>query len=102
MRPIHLVRLDKTRPAVILTREGVRPHMSRITVAPIATRVRGLATEIQVGEVNGLDHDSVINCDNIATVETADIGRLIGFLLPDHEAELTQALVAAFDLVASG
>ena len=59
MRPIHLVRLDKTRPAVILTREGVRPHMSRITVAPITTRVRGLATELHVGEVNGLDHDSV-------------------------------------------
>ena len=98
MRPIHLVRLDKTRPAVILTREIVRPHLSRVTVAPITSRVRGLTVEVPVGRSNGLDQDSVINCDNIVTVPTSAVGRQIGFLWSEQEPQLSAAVRAAFDL----
>lgn len=98
MRPIHLVRLDKTRPAVILTREIVRPHRSRVTVAPITSRVRGLTVEVPVGQSNGLDQDSVINCDNIVTVPTSAVGRQIGFLWSEQEPQLREAVRAAFDL----
>lgn len=100
MRPIHAVRLDKVRPAVILTREVVLPHVSRWTVAPVTTRVRGLSTEVAVGPRNGLDHDGVVNCDNVVTVHVDDVGRLLGYLLPDQEARLRAAVVAAFDLEA--
>ena len=98
MRPIHLVRLDKTRPAVILTREIVRPHLFRVTVAPITSRVRGLTVEVSVGRSNGLDQDSVINCDNIVTVPTSAVGRQIGFLWSEQEPRLSEAVRAAFDL----
>ena len=98
MRPIHLVRLDKTRPAVILTREIVRPHLSRVTVAPITSRVRGLTVEVFVGRSNGLDEDSVINCDNIVTVPTSAVGPQIGFLWSEQEPQLSAAVRAAFDL----
>ena len=54
MRSIHLARLDKTRPVLILTRELVRPYLSRVTVAPITGTVRGLSTELPVGRRNGL------------------------------------------------
>jgi mRNA interferase MazF len=64
---VHLVRLDKTRPALILTREIVRPHLTRVTVAFITSKIRGLTIEVLVGPSNGLDQDSVINCDNIVT-----------------------------------
>jgi mRNA interferase MazF len=69
-----------TRPALILTREIVRPYLSRVTVAPITSRVRGLTVEVLVGPSNGLDQESVINCDNIVTVPTSAVGRQIGFL----------------------
>ncbi|MGF2943663.1 type II toxin-antitoxin system toxin endoribonuclease MazF3, partial [Mycobacterium sp. Lab-001] len=46
MRPIHIAQLDKARPVLILTREVVRPHLTNVTVAPITTTVRGLATEV--------------------------------------------------------
>jgi mRNA interferase MazF len=98
VRPIHLVRLDKTRPAVILTREIVRPHLSRVTVAPITSRVRGLTVEVPVGRSNGLDQDSVINCDNIVTVPTSAVGRQIGFLWSEQEPRLSEAVRATFDL----
>ena len=98
MRPIHIVQLDKARPAVLLTRERVRSVASRVTVAPITTVIRGLSTEVDVGLANGLDSSSVISCDNIATVPTDMIGRHIGYLLADQELALTEAILLAFDL----
>jgi mRNA interferase MazF len=98
MRPIHLATLDKTRPVLILTRELVRPHLTRVTIAPITSTVRGLSTEVAVGLDNGLDHPSVVSCDNVVTIPTAALGRQIGRLLPEQEPILTAALHAAFDL----
>lgn len=98
MRPIHLARLEKTRPVLVLTRELVRPHLRRVTVAPITSTVRGLSSEVVVGLRNGLDHDSVVNLDNILTIPATDLGRQVGFLHPDQEHALTVAIAAAFDL----
>jgi mRNA interferase MazF len=82
-----------------LTREIVRPHLSRVTVAPITSRVRGLTVEVLVGPSNGLDQESVINCDNIVTVPTSAVGRQIGFLWSEQEPRLSEAVRNAFDLV---
>jgi mRNA interferase MazF len=98
VRPIHTAKLDKARPVVILTRELVRPHLARVTVAPITTTVRGLSTEVPVGAANGLDHAGVVSCDNIVTVPQSALGAQIGYLLPAQEAALTAAIHAAFDL----
>ena len=98
MRPIHTAELDKTRPVLVLTRELVRPHMARVTVAPITSTVRGLSTEVAVGGANGIETESVVSCDNIVTVPTRVIGPQIGHLLPAQERALTVAIHAAFDL----
>jgi mRNA interferase MazF len=98
VRPIHTAQLDKGRPVLILTRELVRPHMARVTVAPITTTARGLSTEVPVGAANGLDTDGVISCDNIVTVPASVLGPQIGVLLPHQEDALTTAIRAAFDL----
>ena len=98
MRPIHIAQLDKPRPVVVLTREAVRPHLSRVTVAPITTRIRGLSSEVLVGRANGIAEDSVISCDNILTVPASRLGRHIGYLLAGQEADLAAAIRAAFDL----
>jgi len=98
MRPLHVAQLDKARPVLILTRELVRPHLNRVTVAPITGTIRGLSTEVPVGPANGLDHAGVVSCDNIVTVLKSTLGRHIGFLLPAQEAALADAVHAAFDL----
>jgi mRNA interferase MazF len=98
MRPIHLARLDKTRPVLVLTRELVRPHLTSVTIAPITTSVRGLSTEVAVGDANGLAAPSVISCDNITTIPAAALGRQIGLLLDAQEPALSEAIRAAFDL----
>ena len=99
MRPIHVAHLDTSRPVVVLTRQTVRPHLNRVTVAPITTTVRGLSTEVPVGAANGLDHDSVVSCDNVVTVPVDALGRQLGFLLPDQEPALSEAVRTAFDLL---
>jgi mRNA interferase MazF len=98
VRPIYVARLDKTRPVLVLTRELVRPYLTRVTVAPITTTIRGLSTEVPVGPANGLAERSVVSCDNTVTVPKSALERQIGYLLPAQEAALTAAIHAAFDL----
>lgn len=97
MRPIHKVRLDKIRPAVILTREVAVLSGRNVTVAPITSTRYGLLSEVPVGPKNGLDHESVINCDAIVTVEPEQLLEHIGFLSDAEEQVLLTALLRAFD-----
>lgn len=60
MREICLVRLDKTRPALVLTREAARAAMTKVTIAPISSTIKGLSSELPVGPANGLDRDCVV------------------------------------------
>ena len=98
MRAIHVARLDKARPVLILTRELVRPHLRTVTVAPITTTIRGLSSEVGVDATNGLAEPSVVSCDGIITIPTDAVGEQIGVLLDSQEPALSKAIVAAFDL----
>ncbi len=98
MRAIHVARLDKARPVLILTRELVRPHLRTVTVAPITTTIRGLSSEVGVDAANGLAEPSVVSCDNITTIPTDVVGEQIGVLLDHQELALSDAIMAAFDL----
>jgi mRNA interferase MazF len=98
MRPIHLARMDKTRPVLVLTREIARPRLTRVTVATITGTARGLTTEVAVGKQNGLDHDCAVSCDNVQTIHVDQLGAFVGYLLPEQEPALAEAIVHAFDL----
>ena len=98
MRPIHLVQLDTWRPALVLTREIARPQLRRVTVAPVTSTVKGLATEVPLGTANGLDHECVVSCDNVTTISVDALGTQVGWLLPGQEPLLALALQAAYDL----
>jgi mRNA interferase MazF len=98
MRPIHLARLDKSRPALVLTRELVRPHLNTVTIAPITTTIRGLSTEVLCGSANGLEDRCVVACDHITTIPANALGQQLGRLLDEQEMDLTRAIHAAFDL----
>jgi mRNA interferase MazF len=98
MHPIWLARLDKTRPVLVLTREEVRGVRQLVTVAPITSTVRGLRSEVLVGQHNGLDNDSAVNLDLIATIPRENLLRPVGALLDEQEHDLTRAFHDAFDL----
>ncbi|MDO5535018.1 MAG: type II toxin-antitoxin system PemK/MazF family toxin, partial [Propionibacteriaceae bacterium] len=98
MREICLARLDKTRPVVVLTREAARSAMTKVTVAPITTTIKGLSSEVPVGPRNGLDEDSVVSMDNVVTIPAQLLGRTVGDLAPEQESLLARAIVLAYDL----
>lgn len=101
MREICLVKLDKLRPALVLTREPTRFAMSKVTIAPITSTIKGLSSEVPLGAENGLDHDCVASMDNIMTVTQGQLGRTIGYLTAGQEKGLARAIILAFDLHAS-
>lgn len=98
MREIALAHLDKTRPVVVLTRDAARGAMTKVTVAPITSTVKGLGSEVPVGPANGLDHDCAVSVDNVITIPASALGRTVGFLSAPQEARLTRAVLHAFDL----
>ncbi|MGL5818826.1 MAG: type II toxin-antitoxin system PemK/MazF family toxin [Phycicoccus sp.] len=98
MRTIASVQLDKRRPALILTRRSKLHLLTWVTVAPITGTIRGITSEVLVGPRNGLDHDSVVSCDNITTVRRSAVGDTIGLLFEDQEPALARAIGDAFDL----
>ncbi|WP_067653366.1 type II toxin-antitoxin system PemK/MazF family toxin [Nocardia harenae] len=99
MREIRLANLDKTRPVLVLTRDQVRPYMTSVTVAPITSTIKGLSTEVPLDQRNGLDDACVVSCDNIRTVPSKSLGRLIGYFYADQEPQLTACIKAAFSLI---
>lgn len=98
MRTIAVVRLDKRRPALVLTRQSKLHLLSWVTVAPITSTIRGIPSEVRVGARNGLDHESVISCDNISTVPADAVGPAVGLLFDDQEPDLARAISDAFEL----
>jgi mRNA interferase MazF len=51
-----------------------------------------------MGTANGLSDRSAVSADNITTIPADALGTQIGVLLESQEAELSQAIRAAFDL----
>ncbi len=98
MRTIASVQLDKRRPALILTRQSRLHLLSAVTVAPITSTIRGLTSEVHVGPRNGLDHASVVSCDNITTIRSNAVHDTIGLFFDDQEPELARAISDAFQL----
>ncbi len=60
--------------------------------------MRGLRSEVIVGQRNGLDHDSAVNLDSIITVPRGTLVRPLGALMEDQEHDLTRAFHEAFNL----
>jgi mRNA interferase MazF len=65
---------------VLLSRDEAIEVRSLVTVAPVTTRVRGIPTEVPLGQDEGLSRDCVANCDTIATIPKPALSRRVGGL----------------------
>jgi mRNA interferase MazF len=68
---------DKQRPVLVLTHDSIIDRLSRITVAPLASTIRGVASEVVLGPEDGMKDACAINLHNIVTVPKAGLGRLV-------------------------
>ena len=86
---------DKERPVVILTRENAIPYLSRVTVAPITSTIRGVPSEVILGIEDGLRQPCAANLHNVMTVSQKGLGRRLAHLSPRRMGEVCAALAFA-------
>ena len=84
-------RPDKRRPVLVLSRQVALDHLHTAIVAPVTTAIRGLPSEVRVGEADGLKKDSVVNLDHLITVEQRDLWRYLGHLDENRMSEVCAA-----------
>ena len=72
--------------------------MTKVTVAPITSTIKGLSSEVSVGPEYGLHQASVISVDNVVTIPVAALGRTVGYLSSEQDSLLARAIVLAYDL----
>lgn len=83
---------------MIVTRDSAIPFLADVCVAEITTTIRGLPTEVAVGQGHGLAHDSVANCDNLNTVSKQRVRGRRGALGPEELFRLGAALRIALEV----
>lgn len=86
---------DKERPVLILTRASAIPYLSRVTVAPITTTVRGVPSEVPLGPDDGMRQACVANLHNLVTIDQKTLGRRLGQLDLHRMREVCHALAFA-------
>ena len=52
---------NKRRPVLLLTRDSVMPHLNEVTIAPITTTIRGIASEVRLGISGGMPEECAAN-----------------------------------------
>jgi mRNA interferase MazF len=86
---------DKRRPVLILSRNEAISWLHTVTVAPITSTIRGLPSEVIIGQTEGLKHDSAINLDHLQTVEQAALEQFLGSLTKQQMQPVCNALSVA-------
>ena len=83
---------DKERPVVILTRASAVRYLSRVTVAPITSTLRGVPSEVPLGPDDGMKQPCAVNLHNLVTVAQGHIGRRIAQLSESRMQEVCRAI----------
>ena len=83
---------DKERPVVVLTRDSTLPRLSRATVAPITSSIRGVPTQVVLGIEDGLKQPCAIDLHNVVTVEQRRLGRRVAQLDSQRMKDVCVAL----------
>jgi mRNA interferase MazF len=92
---IWLAELDKRRPVVVLTRNPLGRMLHSVIVGPVTSTVRGLSTEVNLTEADGVRRSSVVNLDNLQLVPRTSLVRRVGRATPTTLRAICAAAVEA-------
>ena len=80
---------------LLLTRDSAIGYLSRVTVAPITSTIRGVPSEVALGPEDGLRQACAANLYNLVTVDQTKLGRRVAQLTPRRMREVCIALAFA-------
>ncbi|MDA8284945.1 MAG: type II toxin-antitoxin system PemK/MazF family toxin [Actinomycetota bacterium] len=94
---IWLAELDKRRPVVVLTRDPLGRLLHSVIVGPVTSTVRGLSTEVDLTEADGVRTRCVVNLDNLQLVSRARLVGRVGRATPETMRAVCAAVADAVD-----
>ncbi len=80
------------RPVVLLSRNEAYVVRELVTVAPVTTRIRRIASEVPLGPEEGLPKRCVVNLDTITTIPKRALKGRVAALLPEKLVAIDRAL----------
>ena len=83
---------DKKRPVVVLIRDSAVPYLSMVTVAPVTSTIRGVPSEVVLGQDDGLKAPCAVNLHNAVTVSQHHLGKRVAQLSSFRMREICTAL----------
>ena len=86
------------RPVVLVSREEAYLTRQQIIVAPVSTRIRGIAAEIPLGLEDGLSRPSAVNLDTLYTINQSRLRTLISSLSGEKMEAIDDAFRFALGL----
>lgn len=86
----------RSRVFVVVSRQAlIDSTFPTVVCAPVHTKRHGLATEVHVGAVEGLKHDSSVYCDALVSLPKTALTDYVGALSTARASELARALRVA-------
>jgi mRNA interferase MazF len=83
---------DKKRPVVVLTRDSAIAYLPTVTVAPVASTIRGVPSEVLLSEEDGMKEPCAVNLHNPVTVVQENLGKRVAQLSPLRMHQICAAL----------
>ncbi len=88
---------DKRRPVLVVTRNDAIPVLRRLVVAPVTRTVRGIPTEVALGEAEGLPTPCAASFDNLQPLNRHLLTERVGGLSSTRHDAVCRALAALAD-----
>ncbi len=88
---------EKGRPFLVVSRDAANLVMQRVLVAPVTTRIRGVPSELPLGEPEGLLLSSVAAFDNLQPFPKSMLVRRLGALGPERTRDICRVAGATLD-----
>lgn len=77
---------------MVLTRESLIGLLATVTVAPITSTIRGAASEVALGEEDGMKGSCAVNLHNMAVVPLSRLGKRVAQLNAARMREICAAM----------
>lgn len=86
---------DRRKPVLVLTRGDMIGRLHTVTVAPLTSTIRGVPSEVVVGEESGLKRPSAINLHHLASVPLEGLRSFVGTVSEETLDRVRDALLFA-------
>ena len=86
---------DRRRPVLVRTPQEMIGRLHTVSVAPLTSSIRGVASEVVVGPEVGLKQLSAINLHHVATVPLSGLRSFVGTVSDEVMVRVRNALLFA-------